>query len=67
MAALPGIKYDDGSGAYVTNCFPVRSINSISEEGTAILYLYFVGAPILQIVYVINLYYFWAGVLLCLC
>jgi len=34
MAALPGIKYDDGSGAHVTNCFPVRSINSISEEGT---------------------------------
>ena len=38
MAALPGIKYDDGSGAYVSNCFPVRSIG---EEGTVVLHFYF--------------------------
>ena len=32
--AVPGVKYDDGSANFATNCFPVRTLSRFSDEGT---------------------------------
>jgi len=31
--ATVGVKLDDGSGAFVTNCFPVRTVIKYNEPG----------------------------------
>ena len=31
--AAPGIRFDDGSGGFVSNCFPVRGLLRNAEEG----------------------------------
>ena len=31
--AAPGVKFDDGTGGFATNCFPVRTLHNAIDDG----------------------------------